>query len=82
MTREADRDQQLLDVGQIAEVAARPLLDPGQAVVGGVDMDVEPLRRDLGVQVRSRVGEQRAGERPACGRVVFDEAPDGGRQQP
>ena len=49
-------DQRLDNVTYAAHVGAGPLLDPRQAVVGGVHVDVELLGGSLDVEVGDGVG--------------------------
>jgi hypothetical protein len=70
---ELHRDHELFDVGQLAEVAAGPLLDPRKPMPGGVDMDGKEFRRGLCIEVRRDVRKQRANEYPASRRILLDE---------
>src|SRR4051794_24252371 len=53
---ERDREQQVEQVRDLAWVAARPLLDAAQPVLGGVGMDLELLGGGVDLQVG--VGER------------------------
>ncbi|HEY3906177.1 MAG TPA: hypothetical protein VGM14_19870 [Streptosporangiaceae bacterium] len=65
-----------------AQVVAGPFGDLVEPVVGGVDVQMQPLGRDLGVQVGLGVGHQRRDQRAAGCQVLGDEAPDLGPDQP
>src|SRR5690606_18722923 len=71
-----DRDQEIDEVGEVAEVAARPLLDAAQPVLGGVVVDLEPLRGGAQVQVGGGERPDRRGQDPAAHPVLLQQLHD------
>src|ERR1700760_3982185 len=75
------RDEDLDEVGEPVQVTAGALGDLAQAVMRGVDVDVQPLGGTAGVEIGGDVFAQRGDERPALHYVVVDELLDLTRDQ-
>ena len=77
---QAHRDVELERARRMAPMPEQ-VLDGGQALPHGVDVDVEPLRRRLGVLVAVEIREQRRGELRAALAVVRQQRTDRGLEE-